>query len=101
MTAVATGYCHVELDERGVPVIAGTRFKVALLIEQVQRTGGTPRRRTSNTPNLHWRKSTPRLPTTMITSLRSIVTLGARAMNTTRRAGELAPRRWERAWRSA
>ena len=32
MTTVATAYRHVELDERGVPLIAGTRFKVALLI---------------------------------------------------------------------
>jgi uncharacterized protein (DUF433 family) len=39
VTVATTGYRHVELDERGVPVIASTRFKVALLIEQTRAYG--------------------------------------------------------------
>jgi uncharacterized protein (DUF433 family) len=39
MATAGTGYRHVELDERRVPLIAGTRFKVALLIEQMRAYG--------------------------------------------------------------
>jgi uncharacterized protein (DUF433 family) len=39
VTAVATEYRHIEVDERGVPVIADSRFKVALLVEQMQAYG--------------------------------------------------------------
>ncbi|CAA9281956.1 MAG: hypothetical protein AVDCRST_MAG77-3919 [uncultured Chloroflexi bacterium] len=34
MAATSTGYQHISLDADGVPVIAGTGYKVAPLIEQ-------------------------------------------------------------------
>ena len=41
MAAAATGYRHIEISAGGVPMIAGTGYKVVPLIEQYKARGWT------------------------------------------------------------
>lgn len=42
MTVTATGYQHIELDAKGVPIIAGTTMKVVELIMAKHAYGWSP-----------------------------------------------------------
>lgn len=42
MTSIATEYKYIELDERNMPIIAGTRMKVVELVTSVKAYGWSP-----------------------------------------------------------
>jgi len=42
VTVTATGYQHIELDAKGVPIIAGTTMKVVELVMAKQAYGWSP-----------------------------------------------------------
>jgi uncharacterized protein (DUF433 family) len=52
MTLTATEYKYIELDERHVPIIAGTTMKVVELITSVKAYNWTPEQLLENYPHL-------------------------------------------------
>ncbi len=52
MTLTATEYKYIELDERNVPIIAGTTMKVVELITSVKAYNWTPEQLLENYPHL-------------------------------------------------
>ncbi len=52
MATPATGYRHIELSDRGVPVIAGTGYKVVPLLEHYTARGWTAEEFQQHYPDL-------------------------------------------------
>lgn len=52
MTLTATEYKYIQLDERNVPIIAGTTMKVVELITSVKAYGWTPEQLHENYPHV-------------------------------------------------
>ncbi|MGH2355425.1 MAG: DUF433 domain-containing protein [Chloroflexota bacterium] len=50
--AATTGYRYIEFNGRGAPVIAGTGFKVAVLVEQMHSWAWSPEDVHANHPQL-------------------------------------------------
>lgn len=56
MTFTATEYKHIVLDERNIPVIAGTSMKIIELITSVKAYGWSPEELHDNYPHLSMSK---------------------------------------------
>ena len=52
MTLTATEYKHIQLNQRNVPIIAGTTMKVVELITSVKAYGWSPEELHDNYPHL-------------------------------------------------
>ncbi|GAA6623159.1 DUF433 domain-containing protein [Scytonema sp. NUACC26] len=52
MVQTATGYKYVQLDERKMPIIAGTRMKVVELVTSVKAYGWSPEELAYQYPHL-------------------------------------------------
>jgi len=52
MTLTATEYKYIQLNERNVPIIAGTTMKVVELITSVKAYGWTPEQLHENYPHI-------------------------------------------------
>ena len=56
MTLASTEYKHIQIDDRGIPYIAGTTMKVVELIASVKAYGWSPEELRANYPHVSMSK---------------------------------------------